>query len=118
MMQALFAIAQEPTYMGQRGYLATITSPEEYRFIFFQLGATNAYVSLSDEGSEGTWKYISGPEAGQTATFLPWGTGEATGGTAENCAALLQEYGGYFDISCTFDYGATFVIEYDSKLCI
>jgi alpha-tubulin suppressor-like RCC1 family protein len=69
------------TWRGNNGYLATITSPEENRCVhqLFMKQETTAqwpgmlsglyprrWLGGSDADSEGTWKWMTGPEAGAT----------------------------------------------------
>ena len=58
------------------GYLATVTSQEENDFLH-GLSPTMAWIGASDEGSEGTWSWRTGPEAGQT--FFMLGAGSQPG---------------------------------------
>ena len=71
--------AENQTYLGQQGYLATITSPEEQEFLN-SLNPTNidVWLGASDSESEGIWKWVVGPEAGQllSETFENWAAGE------------------------------------------
>jgi hypothetical protein len=48
-----------------QGYLATITSAAENEFLKTRM-PSNAWIGASDAASEGTWKWVTGPEAGQT----------------------------------------------------
>ena len=70
--EALNAAAQK-TYNGLTGYLVTITSTDEQTFLT-NLVANNvttgwdgksAWIAASDANSEGSWKWVAGPEAGQ-----------------------------------------------------
>lgn len=94
--------AASRTYKGMTGYLATITSASEQNFIsslnsIFQVNSpTSIWVGGSDAAKEGTWKWVTGPEAGQIfyiagAASQPgysnWWIGEPNGSTFEN--ALL-----------------------------
>lgn len=60
------------------GYLATITSELENQFVTEVLNREGGWVGASDSGSEGTWKWITGPEAG---TIFWRGPGSAFGGS-------------------------------------
>ena len=59
------------TYEGESGYLVNITSAEEQTFVSNNTTAEDIWTGLTDEGSEGTWYWRDGPEAG---TII--GTGE------------------------------------------
>ena len=56
-------LAQTYTYFGLQGYLATITSPEEAQLSGEQ-AAGAGWIGGSDEGNEGVWRWMTGPEAG------------------------------------------------------
>lgn len=54
-------------FMGEHGYLSTITSQEEQDFLLdnFYVG-TQGWLGGSDASQEGVWKWVVGPESGQT----------------------------------------------------
>jgi len=61
-----------------QGYLATITSAAEQRFLTSTFGADPEYwIAGSDATTEGTWKWVAGPENGTTF----WMGGPSPGGT-------------------------------------
>jgi hypothetical protein len=97
------AAALASTHLGLSGYLATITSSDELAFLTAQLGLSNLQVWLggSDAGTEGTWVWVDGPEAGQqfwsggaagTAgpdiAFANWSTNEPNDFLAQEDALL------------------------------
>lgn len=59
------AAAEKLTYGGASGHLITITSAEEQAFLdeHFDVGPT--WIGASDAGTEGEWRWVVGPEAGQ-----------------------------------------------------
>ncbi|NRD21547.1 T9SS type B sorting domain-containing protein [Winogradskyella eckloniae] len=56
--------AAAQSYFGLQGYLATITTEEESQLAGAQSAGTG-WIGGSDEENEGTWKWVTGPEAGQ-----------------------------------------------------
>jgi len=52
------------TYEGESGYLVNITSADEQTFVSNFTTAEDIWTGLTDEGSEGTWYWRDGPEAG------------------------------------------------------
>nr|WP_320022526.1 MBG domain-containing protein [uncultured Draconibacterium sp.] len=77
------AAASAKTYYGLQGYLSTITSAEENSFITDKTSAI-IWLDASDKESDGTWKWLSGPESGDELTYFNWASGEPNGGTSEN----------------------------------
>ncbi|MFY9243906.1 MAG: T9SS type B sorting domain-containing protein [Polaribacter sp.] len=55
--------AENQTYYGRKGYLATLTSQEEADFAGKQASGAG-WIGGSDEETEGEWKWVTGPEAG------------------------------------------------------
>ncbi|MBP5975992.1 VCBS repeat-containing protein [Brasilonema sp. CT11] len=51
------------SYLGLKGYLATITSDKEENFIQGKLQG-NGWIGGSDAATEGDWRWVTGPEAG------------------------------------------------------
>lgn len=77
--------AQNTTYYGLQGYLATITSAEEAQIAGEQTTGAG-WIGGSDAAVEGTWRWMTGPEAGTqfwsgnftgfTTNYAYWNTGE------------------------------------------
>ncbi|OOG74685.1 hypothetical protein B0E44_05465 [Flavobacterium sp. A45] len=73
--------AESSSYYGLKGYLATITTLDEAKFVGEQLSG-NGWLAGSDALKEGEWRWESGPEtgtifwngyeAGYTSTFAYW----------------------------------------------
>ena len=57
--------AEGMDYFGLQGYLATLTIPDEGQ-ISGELSPGTGWIGASDVGSEGVWKWMTGPEAGMT----------------------------------------------------
>lgn len=70
--------AAASTYEGLSGYLVTITSQEEQDFLTSLVAACTQYwIAASDAETEGEWKWIAGPEAGELISgYANWMPGE------------------------------------------
>jgi hypothetical protein len=64
------AIASKTLY-GAQGYWATITSAQENSFVGNNMNAPDIAIGLSDRETEGTWRWLYGPEKG-IATYFAW----------------------------------------------
>ena len=80
-------------YQCNFGYLATITSASEQAFIESYLTPINmgAFFGGSDEDTEGTWKWLDGPEAGQVFWIGDYNTGSAQGGAYTNWNMITNQ---------------------------
>lgn len=96
-----FASAQ--VYNGLIGYLATITSAQENQFVFASvsgsMGSMPGYGGGSDADAHGTWKWVSGPEAGTVfyiegqanqPGYSNWNSGEPNNLGTENYLNLFN----------------------------
>ncbi|MGQ4554504.1 PKD domain-containing protein [Halobellus sp. GM3] len=103
--------ANSSTYLGQRGYLATITSSAENNHVYDRWsGDADVWIGGTDSGTEGEWHWVTGPEGNETAgdhlAGVPFWSGAADGGPVddafENWAAEQpndyegQDYAGFF----------------------
>ncbi len=61
------------TFFGLQGYLATLTTAEEAQLAGEQSSGTG-WIGASDEANEGTWLWVTGPEAG-----TPFWQGQVSG---------------------------------------
>ncbi len=77
--------AEASKELGLAGYLASITSAEENTFVAEKIqGATSVIIGGRDADSEGTWKWVGGPDNGTSfwqgcAANLASGPGAALG---------------------------------------
>lgn len=79
------ALAESRTYFGLQGYLATITNEDEVQLTGEQSSGAG-WIGGSDQAVEGTWRWVTGPEAGMvfwiggvdgsTSTFAFWNANE------------------------------------------
>jgi hypothetical protein len=73
--ETAFSLANQASYRGLQGYLVTVTSPEEDRFVHNEVvnksgitgwgsfaGYQGTWLGASDRDQEGTWKWMNGPE--------------------------------------------------------
>ncbi len=115
---------------GAQGYLATITSQSENDFILDRL-KSDSWIGASDAASEGTWKWVTGPESGEqfwqgngsgnivNSMYAHWNN-PTTGGTGaepnnsggnENCAEFYYSNNGLWnDLNCGNMLG--YIVEY------
>ncbi|WP_298510226.1 T9SS type B sorting domain-containing protein [uncultured Kordia sp.] len=93
--------AAAQTYFGLEGYLATLTTEEEAELAGSQSSGTG-WIGASDVDQEGTWQWVTGPEAGtvfwlgavngspQNGAFSFWNTGEPNNLGGEHYAHITD----------------------------
>lgn len=75
--EVAFSLAALETYQGMTGYLATITSAAENQFASVTVAQGQlAWIGATDNGTEGTWVWRVGPEAGQALSYSNWNPSE------------------------------------------
>jgi len=118
-------------FNGLSGYLASATDADENAFITSKAGSAAAWLGGSDLASDQVWKWMDGPEAGQTfwTTGLPlrttntidgaqrfnnWNNGEPNGpGGGEDALQILSGgTGEWNDLDHTNSTTLPFIIEY------
>lgn len=116
--------AQTYVKYGFQGYLANITSLAENNYVKDRL-STAGWIGGSDAASEGVWKWLDGPEAGQqfwsgaaggsvtNDLYANWNTGEPNDySTGEDCAQFLSGSTGLWnDLPCNSST-IPFVVEF------
>lgn len=105
--------AENSNYYGLKGYLATILSAEEAQISSEQASGAG-WIGGSDADMEGTWKWVTGPEAGTIMTYTKWNTGEPNQylGRPENYAHITASgvgiTGSWNDLTNTGDPNGDF----------
>jgi len=93
--------ALNSTFEGESGYLVNITSAAEQTFINQKVLASNVWIGLEDDGHEGVWKWMDGPEAGQTSTYYNWCNSEPNNWSSGEDYVVTKWYGS----PCWNDFG-------------
>ncbi|MGJ5176990.1 tandem-95 repeat protein [Bradyrhizobium oligotrophicum] len=77
-------------------YLVTITSASENAFVqnLAPLYYQYSWIGASDAAQEGTWRWVTGPEAGQIVTYGNWNIGEPNDWGGEDYALFTRIFGG------------------------
>ena len=89
------AVANAAT-QSDGAYLLTLTSATEQSFVLsnFSLGQM-LWLGGSDSASEGTWMWMTGPEAGTPISgYLPWNIGEPNNWGGDEDYLALNRFGG------------------------
>lgn len=130
--------AAASTFLGMTGYLVTITSQAESDFItnhMLETVTSSAWIGASDAATEGTWKWVTGPEAGTTfyqvsiagvsgsavnGAFTNWGPvpndsfGEDNGAILPDGSGQWNDMDGpTFGLTAAYDVNG-YLIEYNS----
>ncbi len=89
--------AENSSFFGLQGYLATITSDAEAQLTGEQASGTG-WIGGTDEATEGQWRWVTGPEAGtvfwngagngSTPNFAFWNTNEPNDLNGEDYAHI------------------------------
>ena len=125
--------ARNSTLNGMQGYLATVTSADEFTFIKLKTGGSQAWLGGTDQAIEDEWRWIDDPGVpadesgvmfwlGRAANYTPpgsaqngmytaWNTGEPNNFGGNEAALQITDIGNWNDLptdSSTLPY----VIEY------
>lgn len=119
--------AGNQTAYGATGYLATITSQAENDFVAARLQG-DGWIGGSDEGTEGVWKWVTGPESGTTfwngasggsapeGQYANWSSGEPNdwlnGSPGEDCIQFYITSTKWNDLNCTSNSLSGYVVEF------
>ena len=123
--------AEASTHLGESGYLAAITSSAEQAFLNTiwtgagsVTGQFNSYsyflIGASDRDTEGTFKWIGGPEDGDTLGYTNWKPGEPNDFGGEDYTVAWWEDsadGRWNDVPGTGDFKA-YLVEYNNVSAI
>ena len=93
------------------GHLATIGTAEENDFLAALSEPHNSFLGATDEGSEGTWKWITNEEW----NFETWAPGEPDGTPLENYLALDCMIGKWYDMTNQFATSQAFIVEWENN---
>jgi len=81
-------------YYGLQGYITTVTSSTENSHVL-GVAQGNSWLGITDTQTEGTFRYVTGPEAGTTITYDNWAAGEPNNADGkEHYVQLLDGIGG------------------------
>lgn len=106
--------AEGLNYFGLRGYLATITSAAENEFCTSKLSG-DGWMGASDVDVEGTWKWVTGPEAGHSFSeysYSNWNTGQPDNYNGVEDYAQFYTSGKWNDLPNSEPSIAGYVVEF------
>lgn len=122
--------ASARTFNGLSGYLANLTSTNESNFIQSKL-SSDGWIGASDQGSEGVWRWMDGPEAGLqfwqgaaggsrvaggagqvTSLYANWAAGEPNDAGGNEDYAYAIGGGNWNDFSGINNGPTTYIVEY------
>lgn len=131
LLSEAYANSLTQSYLGEDGYIATITHGLEQAFIANTFGAEQRFwIGASDADVEGVWVWFTGPEAGTAVVYdnfapsFPIGDDESPKdsaalwvGQAHNIASVLDsEWVNADGESGSHEY--SYIIEYGSTLTV
>ncbi|MGC6403571.1 MAG: FG-GAP-like repeat-containing protein, partial [Flavobacteriaceae bacterium] len=113
--------AGNSTYLGQSGYLVTITSQFEQDFINDNTDSSNIWFAITDSATEGTWLIDDGPELGTKIyeggnafgnAFVNWSSGEPNNASSAEDHAVTKWNGGTQWNDIRESYLTKYIIEF------
>jgi len=115
--------AKSKVHDGEPGYLLTVTSAQENKFIEKILTENNigtVWLGAQDHENEGSWTWITGPEEDSVFTvghsneaFANWRDGEPNNADNEDCAVIMSD-GAWNDAKCDSD-SYSVIVEFGSQ---
>jgi hypothetical protein len=106
-------------YNGESGYLVTILSQGEQDFIKLLTGNVRAWIGASDSITEGTWRWLDGPESGQLLSYSFWANNEPNDHrSGEDYATINWKSNGRWNDWGTPNYNISIgsVVEYNNSI--
>ena len=116
--------AESRSKYGAQGYLTTIASQAENNFVAARL-LNAGWMGASDVTTEGTWRWVTGPEANTifsvgnitpvtvSGQYANWNPNEPNDSGGEDCGQFLAGgTGRWNDLSCTSTLLPGYVVEY------